>query len=65
MKTVEQQRFMRRTARGITLAGKSTSVSVVVATHRHPIVLGAIQNSSAEGPCLAAAWQHHMMRIAD
>ncbi|TAM68074.1 GAF and ANTAR domain-containing protein [Mycobacterium sp.] len=50
---------------GITLAEASTSVSSVVATHRYPMVLDAIQNSSGEGPCLAAAWEHHMMHIAD
>lgn len=50
---------------GITLAEKSASVSSVVATHRYPMVLDAIQNSSGEGPCLAAAWEHHMMHIAD
>lgn len=50
---------------GITLAEKSKSVSSVVATHRYPIVLDAIQNRYGEGPCLAAAWEHHVMRIAD
>lgn len=50
---------------GITLAEKSASVSSVVATHRYPMVLDDIQNSSGEGPCLAAAWEHHMMHIAD
>jgi len=50
---------------GITLAEKSKSVSSVVATHRYPMVLDAIQNRYGEGPCLAAAWEHHVMRIAD
>ena len=50
---------------GITLAEKDTSVSSVVATHRYPMVLDAIQDSCGEGPCLAAAWEHHIMHIAD
>lgn len=50
---------------GITLAEKSKSVSSVVATHRYPMILDAIQNRYAEGPCLAAAWEHHIMHIAD
>lgn len=50
---------------GITLAEKNKSVSSVVATHRYPMVLDAIQNLCGEGPCLAAAWEHHIMHIPD
>jgi hypothetical protein len=50
---------------GITLAEKSKSVITVVATHRYPMVLDAIQNRYGEGPCLAAAWEHHVMEIGD
>lgn len=50
---------------GITLAETSKSVSSVAATHRYPMVLDAIQNRYGEGPCLAAAWEHHIMHIAD
>jgi GAF domain-containing protein len=50
---------------GITLAEKSKSVSSVAATHRYPMILDAIQNRFAEGPCLSAAWEHHVMHIAD
>lgn len=50
---------------GITLAQKSRSVSSVAATHRYPMVLDAIQNRFGEGPCLSAAWEHHIMHIAD
>lgn len=50
---------------GITLAEKNRSVSSVVATHRYPMVLDMIQNSCGEGPCLAAAWEHHLMHIPD
>lgn len=50
---------------GITLAEKSKSVSSVVATHCYPMALDAIQNRFGEGPCLAAAWEHHVMHIVD
>jgi GAF domain-containing protein len=50
---------------GITLAEKSKGVTNVVATHRYPMVLDAIQNQYREGPCLEAAWQHHTMHIHD
>lgn len=50
---------------GITLVERNKSVSNVVATHRHPMVLDAIQNALGEGPCLTAAWEHHIMHVAD
>jgi GAF domain-containing protein len=50
---------------GITLAGADKAVINVVATHRYPMVLDAIQDQYKEGPCLEAAWQHHIMQVAD
>lgn len=50
---------------GITLAEKSKTVTNVVSTHRYPKVLDSIQNQFGEGPCLEAAWQHHMILIND
>ena len=50
---------------GITLAEKSKAVTNVAATHRYPMVLDAIQDQYREGPCLEAAWQHHVMHIDD
>jgi ANTAR domain/GAF domain len=50
---------------GITLAERSSAVTNVVATHRYPMVLDAIQNKYGEGPCLAAAWRHDIMHIDD
>lgn len=50
---------------GITLAEKSKAVTNVVATHRYPMALDAIQNQYGEGPCLEAAWQQHIMHIHD
>jgi ANTAR domain/GAF domain len=50
---------------GISLAGKSNAIISVVATHRYPIILDAIQNRHGEGPCVAATWEHHMMLVDD
>ncbi|SPM28366.1 GAF domain, partial [Mycobacterium terramassiliense] len=50
---------------GITMADKTKAVSNVVATHRYPMVLDAIQNRCGEGPCLEAVWQHHVMHVED
>ncbi|MCV7098990.1 GAF and ANTAR domain-containing protein [Mycobacterium palustre] len=50
---------------GITLAHKDKKVTTAAATHRYPMVLDSIQNQLAEGPCLAAAWEHCMMRVDD
>jgi GAF domain-containing protein len=50
---------------GISLAEKGKAVSNVVATHRHPMVLDAIQDRHGEGPCLAGRWHHQVMRIDD
>ena len=50
---------------GITLAERNRAVTNVVATHRYAMVLDAIQNRYGEGPCLAAAWRHHIMHVDD
>jgi GAF domain-containing protein len=50
---------------GITLAEAGQAVTNVVATHRYPMVLDAIQNQYGEGPCLSAAWEHHVMHVED
>lgn len=50
---------------GITVADRTKAVSNVVATHRYPMVLDAIQNRCGEGPCLEAVWQHHLMHVDD
>lgn len=50
---------------GITLAEKGKAVTNVVATHRYPIALDAIQNRYGEGPCVEAAWRHHVMHVED
>jgi GAF domain-containing protein len=50
---------------GITLAEKGKTVTNVVATHRYATDLDAAQARYREGPCVAAAWQHHIMHMAD
>ncbi|ORV92471.1 response regulator receiver protein [Mycobacterium interjectum] len=50
---------------GITMADGTKAVTNVVATHRYPMVLDAIQNRCGEGPCLSAVWRHHMVHVED
>lgn len=50
---------------GITLAERGHAITSVVATHRYPMDLDEIQNQYGEGPCVAAAWQHHVMHVED
>ncbi|OBH19082.1 GAF and ANTAR domain-containing protein [Mycobacterium sp. E3247] len=50
---------------GITVAERSKSVTNVAATHRYPVLLDEIQNRYAEGPCVEAAWRHHVMHVED
>lgn len=50
---------------GITLVDRRGAVSTVGATHRAARLLDKIQEAVREGPCLAAAWEQHVMRIDD
>jgi transcriptional regulator with GAF, ATPase, and Fis domain len=51
---------------GITLAERGgNAVTNVVATHRYAKDLDAVQGQYGEGPCLAAAWEHQMILVAD
>ncbi|GAA4542550.1 GAF and ANTAR domain-containing protein [Mycobacterium paraffinicum] len=50
---------------GITLAERGKGVTNVAATHRYPMLLDAIQNRYGEGPCVEAAWRHHVMHVED
>jgi GAF domain-containing protein len=50
---------------GITLAEGGKAVTNVVATHRYAKDVDAVQGQCGEGPCLAAAWEHQMMLVAD
>ncbi|OCB36199.1 response regulator receiver protein [Mycobacterium malmoense] len=50
---------------GITMAERTRAVFNVAATHRYPVLLDEIQNRYAEGPCVEAAWRHHVMHVED
>ncbi|OCB17442.1 response regulator receiver protein [Mycobacterium malmoense] len=50
---------------GITMAEKTRAVCNVAATHRYPVLLDEFQNRYAEGPCVEAAWRHHVMHVED
>jgi transcriptional regulator with GAF, ATPase, and Fis domain len=50
---------------GITIAGRDGKVRTAAATSEYPMVLDEIQQRVASGPCLAAAWEQHVIRIDD
>lgn len=50
---------------GITVVDRAGAVSSASATHPYAVLLDKIQEAHKEGPCLAAAWEHHTMRIDD
>src|SRR4051812_16536604 len=50
---------------GITVTDRHNNIQTQSATGEYPILLDEIQRRHHEGPCLSAAWQHHIMRIDD
>ena len=50
---------------GITVVDAKGRISTLGATHPYPALLDKIQETHREGPCVAAAWDHHTMRIDD
>lgn len=50
---------------GVTLTTSAGDVQTLSATDRYPAVLDDIQRQHREGPCLAAAWKHHVVRLDD
>ncbi|MEZ0351088.1 GAF and ANTAR domain-containing protein [Mycobacterium sp. pR1184] len=50
---------------GITLVDAGKAITNVVATHHYAADLDAAQQRYREGPCVAAAWEHHIMHVAD
>lgn len=50
---------------GITVATRNGKVRTAAATGPYPVLLDEIQQRHCEGPCLSAAWEHHMIRIND
>ena len=50
---------------GITIASRHGKVRTASATGRYPELLDEIQQRHDQGPCLSAAWEHHIIRIND
>ncbi|HEV7419116.1 MAG TPA: GAF and ANTAR domain-containing protein [Mycobacterium sp.] len=50
---------------GITVATRGGVVRTASSTGPYPSVLDDIQQRHHEGPCLSAAWEHHIVRIPD
>jgi GAF domain-containing protein len=50
---------------GISVASRNGKVQTVAATDRYPALLDEIQQRHEQGPCLSAAWEHHVIRIDD
>jgi GAF domain-containing protein len=50
---------------GITVIKKHSHVQTRATTHRYPTLLDEIQQRHMQGPCLAAQWEQHTMRIPD
>ncbi|AFP41843.1 Response regulator receiver and ANTAR domain protein [Mycolicibacterium smegmatis MC2 155] len=50
---------------GITIAGRDGKVRTAAATGEYPEILDEIQQRVENGPCLAAAWEQHVIRIDD
>jgi transcriptional regulator with GAF, ATPase, and Fis domain len=50
---------------GVTVASRDGKIRTPAATSRFPVLLDEIQQRHAQGPCLSAAWEHHIIRIDD
>lgn len=50
---------------GVTIAGRAGEVRTAAATGTYPKLLDAIQQRWGQGPCLSAAWEHHVIKIDD
>lgn len=50
---------------GVTLTTSGGDVQTLSATDPYPVALDDIQRRRREGPCLAAAWNHHVVRLDD
>ena len=50
---------------GITVASRTRGVTTAAASNRYATALDEIQQRHQEGPCLSAAWEHHIVRIDD
>lgn len=50
---------------GVTLTTSGGDVQTLSATDSYPTALDDIQRRHGEGPCLTAAWKHHVVRLDD
>ncbi|MDQ2626202.1 MAG: GAF and ANTAR domain-containing protein [Actinomycetota bacterium] len=50
---------------GVTVTTSEAEVQTLSATGRYPVALDDIQRRCQEGPCLTAAWKHHLVRLDD
>jgi GAF domain-containing protein len=50
---------------GVTLVHRDGKVESPASTGRYPTLLDEIQQRHEEGPCLSAAWEQHVIHIAD
>ncbi|KMO78885.1 ANTAR domain protein [Mycolicibacterium chubuense] len=50
---------------GMTMASRSRGISTAAATDGVAALLDEIQQRHQEGPCISAAWDHHIVRIDD
>lgn len=50
---------------GMTVASRSEGISTAAATDDVAVLLDDIQQRHQEGPCVSAAWDHHIVRIDD
>jgi GAF domain-containing protein len=50
---------------GVTVATSEGDVQTLAASGAYPALLDDIQRRRREGPCLTAAWKHHVVRLDD
>lgn len=50
---------------GITMVSKRDGIRNVTSTHPYVVALDDVQRRDHEGPCLAAVWEHHTIRVDD
>jgi hypothetical protein len=50
---------------GVTVASRNGKMRTASITGPYPVLLNEIQQRHNQGPCLSAAWEHHIIRIND
>ena len=49
----------------VTVIDHDGDIQSLAATHQYPILLDDVQRETGEGPCLSAAWEHDIVKVAD